>query len=180
MKNPLISVIIPVKSINDYITKENLPAHEKMSYDNFEVIVLPNNAPSQDTKLINKYPWLKIIATGKITRPAQKRNIGAAAAGGDILAFIDDDAYPSRNWLTQAVAIFNKEKVAAVCGPGMLPRNAQLWETVFDQILRTWIGSGGFSYRFVPQTRRFVDDYPAMNFLVKKEVFEKVGGFNGD
>lgn len=184
MKNPFVSVIIPVRSINDYIIKENLPAHNKITYDNFEMLILPNEPSPQNVTLIKKYPWLKIIPTGKITRPAQKRNVGAKHAKGDILAFIDDDAYPSRNWLTHAVNYIDyghfKDKIVAVCGPGMLPKNAQMWEKVFDQILQTWIGSGGFSYRFVPQAVRFVDDYPSMNFLVRKDVFEELKGFNGD
>ncbi len=187
MKKNFISVIIPTRTLNDYILKENLPAFVKQTYKSFEVIILPNNSDPRDKKLLNQYPWLRIIPTGKVTRPAQKRDIGAKYSKGDILAFIDDDAYASPEWLEQAVAVFDGERLTkekrmltAVCGPGMLPENAGYWEIVFDAVLKTWIGSGGYSYRFNPEKQRFVDDYPSMNFLVKKSVFDKIGGFNSE
>lgn len=178
MKKPRFTVIIPVLSVNEYITNENLPAHAQMTYDNFEVIVLPNKKTKADYKLEKEYSWLRIIATGKVTRPAKKRDIGAKRAQGTILAFIDDDAYPTTTWLTKAAAIFEKKRVAAVCGPGILPPGAIFWEKVFDEVLKTWIGSGGYSYRFIPQKKRFVDDYPSMNFLIRRDLFMKLGGFN--
>ena len=180
------SVIIPTRSINKFITEENLPALESQTYRNFEVILLPNSQAPIDRELLNKYSWLKIIHTNKITRPAEKRDIGAAEAKGNILAFIDDDAYASDNWLEHAVRIFNeKTKVSnkplsVVCGPGVLPPNAKFWEKVFDAVLCTWIGSGGFSYRFTPKPERTVDDFPSMNFLIKKKVFDKIGGFHSE
>lgn len=183
MKTHFISVIIPTRTINDYIIKENLPAFTIQTYTNFEVIVLPNEADSFDSALMKHYPWLRIIPTIKATRPAEKRDIGAKHAKGNVVAFIDDDGYPSQNWLERAVETFNEKQydnIAAVCGPGVLPPHAEYWERVFDAVLKTWIGSGGYSYRFNPEHRRLVDDFPSMNFIVKKEIFHKIGGFNSD
>lgn len=185
MKTHFVSVIIPTRSLNDYIIRENLPAFLLQTFTNFEVIVLPNEPDKLDKELLSHYRWLRIIPTGKITRPAEKRDIGVKHAKGNIIAFIDDDAFPSANWLERAVETFDDEhsdqkQLAAVCGPGVLPENALFWEKVFDAVLRTWFGSGGYSYRFNPERKRFVDDYPSMNFLIKKSVFEKVGGFNSD
>lgn len=177
---PLISIIIPVRAINAYLRNENLPAFLPQTYKNFEVIVLPNSITDEDKKLYNQYPWLRIIPTGKITRPAEKRDIGAKNAKGTILAFIDDDAYPATDWLEKAVHFFEKKKTEVICGPGIIPQNAGIWERVFDEILKSSVGSGGYQYRFVQQKSRFVDDYPSMNFLIKKHVFEKLGGFNSD
>ena len=176
----MISVIIPVKKLTDFLINENLPAMDRQKFRHFEVIVLPNERSTDNKKLLAEYCWLKIIPTGKITRPAEKRDIGAKKAKGDILAFIDDDAYPTPNWLTNAVKIFDKDNPAAVCGPGILPPNATFWEKVFDEVLKTFIGSGEYSYRFVQKTKRLVDDYPSMNFLVRKSLFTELGGFNND
>ncbi len=180
MGDPYISIIIPVKEINHYLLEDNLPALSRVSYPHFEVIVLPNKKSSVDALLLKKYPWLKICPTGKVTRPAQKRDIGVKHSNGTIVAFIDDDAYPASNWLQKAAIHFNKSEIAAVCGPGILPPKAPLWEKVFDEVLKTWIGSGGYGYRFTPQASRFIDDYPSMNFLIRKNIFLELGGFNSD
>ncbi len=180
MKKPVVSVIIPLLHLSDTFIHESLPAFQLQTFKDFEVLVLPNESSKLDTQLLKQYSFLKIIPTKKITRPALKRDIGAKNARGDILAFIDDDAYPQGDWLKKAVHIFNKKHVAVVCGPGIIPRNAPLWERVFDEVLKTKVGSGGFAYRFVKQPARYVDDYPSMNFIIKKDIFNSLGGFNNE
>jgi GT2 family glycosyltransferase len=177
-QSQMISVIIPVLEINYYVIFENLPALDKQTYKNYEVIVLPNEHTPYDIALLKQYKWLRIIPTGTVTRPAEKRDIGAREANGDILAFIDDDAYPSLEWLQKAVKSFQKQKSVAVAGPGILPQSVNHWEKIFDQVLNTFIGAGGYSYRFTPKKPRYVDDFPSMNFLIKKDIFHKLGGFN--
>lgn len=180
MNKPIVSVIIPLLEINDYIRYENLPAHKKLNPKNFEVIILPNELPDDDKKLLKKYPWLRIIPTHNITRPAQKRDFGARKSHGKILAFIDDDAFPTKNWLHEALPLFDKKNADVICGPGILPPHVSKWEHVFDEILKTWVGNADLTMRVTPKKERYVDDYPSMNFLMKKNVFLKLGGFNSD
>lgn len=177
-QSPLVSVVIPLIEINDFLILENLPAFTKQSYRNFEVIVLSNKTSATDKGLLKKYKWLKIVPTGKVTRPAQKRDIGVKHSKGEIIAFIDDDAFPTSNWLENAVNLFQSRKVDAVCGPGILPNTAGLWERIFDEVLKLPIGSGSYGYRFVKQPERYIDDYPSMNFLILKKTFTELGGFN--
>ncbi len=179
-KNPLVSVIIPVREINYHIIFENLPALNKQTYQNYEAIVLPNEHTHYDLTLLKQYQWLRIIPTGKITRPAEKRDIGTKEAKGEIVAFIDDDAFPTPHWLKTATDLLKKNNITAVCGPGVLPPQSNQWEKVFDEVLKTKFGSGGYEYRFVPKKARYVDDYPSMNFLIQKKLFQKLGGFNSD
>ena len=162
MKSPFVSVIIPVKALSQYLLFENFPALKKQIYKNFEVVVLPNKASKEDKSLLKQYSWLRIIPTGKVTRPAEKRDIGVKKSKGEIIAFIDDDACPASDWLQNAVKFFSQKNIVAVCGPGVLPHKTNLWEKVFDEILKTWTGSGEYAYRFIPQKKRYVDDYPSM------------------
>lgn len=180
-KYPLISIIIPVIEHTYYLIFENLPAMDTQTFKSFEVILLPCEHGQYDLTLLKQYKWLRIIPTGKdITRPALKRDIGAKAAKGKILAFIDDDAYPAPAWLEQAAKFFKNKRLTAVCGPGILPEKTNIWEKIFDSVLKTWIGAGGYRYRFVPGKKRYVTDFPSMNFFIKKDVFLKLGGFNSD
>ena len=178
--DPFISVVIPTRDLSRYLLDENLPAFTKQTYKHFEVIVLPNEKSDLDETLLKTYPFLRIIPTHHVTRPALKRDIGVKHAKGDLIAFIDDDAYPQPEWVQNAVAAFITHGVGAVCGPGVLPPHAEPWEKAFDEVLKTKVGSGGYAYRFIPGKQQFVDDYPSMNFLITKKLFEKLGGFNND
>lgn len=180
MKSPFISVIIPVKKISSYLLTESLPAFNKQTYKHFEVIVLPSRKSEDDRLWLDTYSWLRIVSTKKVTKPAEKRDIGVKKSRGEIIAFIDDDAYPNQRWLKDAIKLFTGKKIVAVCGPGILPPSANFWEKIFDEILKSWIGSGEYTYRFIPQKKRYVDDYPSMNFFILKREFMAVGGFNND
>ncbi len=179
MKKIFFSIIIPTKNITSSLMLENLPALEKQTFKNFEVILLPNKTDKKPY-LIKKYPWLKIIPTKRITRPSKKRNLGAKYAKGQIIAFIDDDAYPEKNWLKNAAKFFIEKEAVAVCGPGILPKKTNFWEKLFDEILKSFLGSGSYNYRFLPKKEMFVDDAPSMNFFIKKNIFDSLGGFNGN
>lgn len=177
---PLISIIIPVREMNNYLINENFPAIDKLEYNKFEVIVLSDRPVKEKRPLLKKYPWLQIVFSEKNLRPAEKRNLGGRLSKGEIIAFIDDDAYPDKKWLGGALQLFQDPLIYAVCGPGILPKRTNLWEKIFDEVLKSWIGSGGYGYRFVKQKRRTVDDYPSMNFLIRKDVFKKLHGFNNN
>ncbi len=177
---PQVSIVIPVREIGYYIIYENLPGMAKLQHDSFEVIILPNQHTTYDMTLLEQYPWLRIIPTGTVTRPAMKRDIGVQHAKGEYIAFIDDDAYPDPDWLTHALPYFDKKSIAAVCGPGVLPPEVSRWEQIFDDILTSKIGSGNYTYRFAKGKQQFVTDYPSMNFIIRKSAFERVGGFDND
>ena len=98
MKPIKFSIIIPFKKSSSYLL-ECLDKIGKQSYRNFEVILLPDQK--------EKFPSskLRVIPTGQIG-PAEKRDVGAEKSTGDILAFIDDDAYPDKDWLKNMVKNF--------------------------------------------------------------------------
>ena len=47
---------------------------------------------------------------------SKSRNIGIGRARGDILAFIDDDAAPEPDWLSELIKPFEQDSIAAVGG----------------------------------------------------------------
>ncbi len=170
MQSVICSVIIPLKKCNDFLD-ENISALLKGTFKNFEIIVLPDNKEKKS------FPKTRIVPTGNV-RPAEKRDIGARKAKGKILAFIDDDAYPSKDWLKKAITLFNTMHVAAVCGPGVTPPSDSIFQRVSGVFSSTFIGGGPYTYRFIPQREREVDDYPSMNFLIRKSDFLRIGGFD--
>jgi GT2 family glycosyltransferase len=95
------------------------------------------------------------------------------------LAFLDDDAYPSPEWLKVAEKTFAKKNMAALGGPGMVPPDASKKEVVSGIFYETFIGGGGLAYRYRPvQEGFYVKDYPSVNLIINKIVFLEIGGFD--
>ncbi len=178
MQPIFFSIIIPLRDIGAEFMHDTLPAIASQSYNHFEVLLLPDTEGADDENLIRKYRWLQIIPTLDKKLPADKRDAGAQYAQGEILVFLDDDALPTEDWLKRAAEIFEeKTDVVAVGGPGLLPPDAGFIEQAIDAVLTSWFTSGSYAYRFTRMSPRFVDDFPSMNLMMKKEIFFKLGGF---
>ena len=169
------SIIIPVKEINDYL-RESIQHLLEIDHPLYEVIILPNDQPlSLDSDFHKKR--VRILSTGAVS-PAVKRDIGAKSARYEYLSFMDDDAYPPPNWLSVAESTFKEKPVAAIGGPGITPPGATIREIASGLFFETLVGGGGMSHRYRPVSHGFfVDDYPSVNLIIRKEIFMELGGF---
>ncbi len=120
---------------------------------------------------------IRIIPTGPVS-PAQKRDIAMSYVAGETLAFIDDDAYPTKDWLKNAINNFGDPQVAAVGGPAITPQNDNLRQKASGLVYSSLLVSGKYVYRYLPKRRIEVDDYPSCNFLIRKSIMQALGGFN--
>lgn len=171
-KQPKVSIIIPVIAINDYIM-ESIPKILELDYSDFEIIIFPDQLDSA-----HHWPKTKIISSGKVG-PAEKRDLAIKYAKGEILAFLDDDAYPKKDWLRSMIPVFYDDKVGAVGGPAITPKNDGVLQKVSGAIFESFLGGGFTRNRYLPIGKiSEVDDWPTVNLLIRKEVFIEVGGFN--
>lgn len=158
-KTPTFSIIIPVRVVTNYL-KETLLHLKQQSYTNYEVIVITDKI------------------SGNVS-PATKRNLGAKMAQGKYLAFLDDDSYPSPYWLKKSLTLLKDKQLSAVCGPCLTPPSDDIYQRASGLVWSSVLGSGGAGvYRNSIKPARFVDDFPSVNLIVKKNDFQKIGGFN--
>lgn len=160
MKKPIFSIIIPVRQINNYV-QETKSYLKKQSLKSFELLIITDKISHQ-------------------AHPSFKRNLGAKISTGKYLAFLDDDSYPDKNWLKNALSVFKQfPNAAAVCGPCLIPPQDNIYQKASGLFWSSFLGSGGAGqYRNSPQPPRKVNDYPSVNLIVKRRDFLKLGGFN--
>lgn len=166
------SIIIPVKAINEYIRETTLSILA-LDIGNWELIILPNeqeNNEWQDKRI-------KILSSGRVG-PAEKRDIGARNAAGEILVFLDDDSYPNQDLLSVAAPYFKNTEIVAIGGPAITPASDSFWQKVSGAVFLSRL-SGGNPERYIPIGEpREVDDWPSVNFMIRKKDFLEIGGFD--
>ena len=170
MANPEVSIIIPCKEIND-LTKKCIEKCLKLNYDNFEILVLPDDFDEEISVEFDESK-IKIIKTGPV-KPAFKRNLGMEKAGGEFFAFIDSDAYPTRDWLKNAIEYFKDEKIGIVGGPNLTPPEANFAEHISGYVLSNFWVSGLASIRYKIAKNQFVKELPSCNYISRKEISPK-------
>jgi GT2 family glycosyltransferase len=175
-----VSIIIAVKTWQKNL-ESCVAACQDLDYPDFEIIILPDllnkDCLRQNNGHLDAKQRIKIIPTGPIS-PPKKRDMGINYAIGEIFGFIDDDAYPKKDWLKNAIVNFQDERVAAVAGPAVVPPDDNLRQKASNTVYESILVSGPYTYRYLPQKRREVADYPSCNFFIRKAIMQELGGFN--
>ena len=161
----MLSVIIPTLNEEQYLPRL-LDSLEKQTYKDFEIIVSDSN--SQDTTVtIAKNRGCRVIIGDKIKNPGMARNQGATVASGDILLFLDADVSMLPEFIENFISEF-KRKGSSVAIPSTEP--------VFNEFKNKVITSlVNFNSWFFQAIRPIGFGYC---LLVKRDIFEKIGGFN--
>ncbi len=114
MKVPKISIVIPAYNEEKVIAQVITHALAQ-DYPNFEVIVIDNVSVDKTSEIAKTFP-VQVIYEPKKGLPAA-RECGRRFATGDIVANLDADCLPEKDWLSRAVKIFDRPGVVAVSGP---------------------------------------------------------------
>ncbi|MBR0056780.1 MAG: glycosyltransferase [Kiritimatiellae bacterium] len=174
---PRVSVVIACPGDSAYL-REALRGLAAQTFPALETIVRPDaplTGPGGTGGAAG--PPVRVIPTGKV-RPAEKRNAGIAAAKGDIVAFLDDDAAPEPQWLAQAARHFSRPEVGATGGPAMTPPSDPLLARLGGDVFASPLVSGPARFRYVPERFRAVDDLPSCNLLARTSLLREIGGYS--
>jgi GT2 family glycosyltransferase len=164
-----VSIVIPFKRDNAYL-RETIAFLKEIDFHDYEIFLLPDEY----------FSWgdsVQVIPTGSIG-PGAKRDAALAHATGEVVAFLDDDTFPARDWLKNAVKYFDDPSVAAIGGPAVTPASDGLRQQASGAVYTSLLGGGNYAYRYIPKDSKQVDDYPTCNLLVRRQVTEQVGGFD--
>lgn len=177
-KFPKVSIIIPLYVICDRFFSD-LRYFEKLKYPNFELLIVSDK--KIDIPPLKNVNAKLILTKRRHTGPAEKRDIALKYAKGEICAFIDDDAYPDANWISNAVKNFQKKEIVAVGGSGITPKEDSYFAKLGGSVYESVLVSGGFRERFkVMPKRKKVKDWPAYNFFALTKILKGVKGWGSN
>ncbi len=161
------SVIIPM-----YQAFQTLPAClngvSNQDYHDFEVIMVDSSPGLESVQWIRQHTSYRVIHLEEKTRSEKARNIAAAQAQGDILAFLDADCVPVTGWLAALDQAF-LDRAAAACGP-VTCFNRDLI-SVTAHIAKFWLWLPG-------RTIRQINQAPTANFAILRNLYVELGGLD--
>lgn len=176
---PEISIVICTYNRKDFL-KEIIKdlVNQMLDKSWYEIIIVDNGSTDGTLQLVKrlqqkyKKPRLVLLQEKKLGL-GFARNCGVKKARGKYVAFLDDDAKTSNNWLVCALDIFKDVKpepkvVGGSIYPFYLSSKPQWFKDKYET--RLW----GKRARFLKQGESF----SGSNIFFQKRLIEKFGGFD--
>ena len=136
-------------------------------------IVIVVNGDEELAQLVRRSLNDVTIVTCRQLGVSYAREHGIATASGDIVAFIDDDAIPSPNWLEQLVKPFEHPDVMMTSG-WIVPKWVTSRPRWFpDEFL--WVV--GCSYEGLPESGAVIRNPIGASMAIRKSIIDDVGMF---
>lgn len=160
----MLSIIIPTLNEEKYLLL-SLESIKKQSFRDYEIIVADAGSKDRTIEIAKKYNC-RIVPGG---RPAKGRNEGAKAAKGDLLLFLDADLFLPEKFLERALNEFKKRNLD-IASFRLLPAEKNKIATFCFF----------FFYNLPVILLEKILPHAAMGILIKKELFDKINGFDED
>ena len=164
---PKISVVVCTYNGGGNI-RETLVALLRLDYQDYEILVVNDGSTDATEKIVNELQ-VRLISTEN-RGLSHARNVGMREATGEIVAYIDDDAYPDPNWLSFLGYTFMTTDHVGVGGQNICPESD-------GEIARCVAHSPG-GPNHVLLTDTVAEHIPGCNMAFRREALLAVGGFD--
>lgn len=167
-RQPFVSVVIP--HFNDL---SNLRLcylrimQQKWPADRLELVIADNNSSYGLDAVRVAAPRARVVPA-LVQGAGPARNAGIAVSTGDVIALIDSDCLADPDWIAEGVKALEQfdfvgGRVITTSRSSRRPNAIESYEKVFNFNFRRYIEKVGFT--------------GTGNMFVRREVFDKVGGF---
>lgn len=116
---PLVSINLVAYNAQAYL-EACLASVSRQTYDNIELLIIDNFSLDETAKLIRKAkeksPSIQVIFNHKNLGFSQAHNMGIEKTKGALICCLNQDIILDKDFIKQAVEVFEKEQVAAVQG----------------------------------------------------------------
>ncbi len=177
----------PPATVSVVIATYNRPDHVRTCLEHLarqtlrptEVLVVDSSPDTRTADVVAAFPGVRHLRN-ELGRghTATSRALGMAHTVGDVVAFLDDDAYAEPGWLAALLARYTEDTVAAVGGRTLNGREGEDVEGV-DEI-GLFLGDGSLTGNFAADPGRDldVDHVIGANMSVRRDVVERLGGIH--
>ncbi len=161
----------------------------------YEIIVVDNNTNDNEKEFKKVLSNIIYIKTHKNIGFGAANNRGVEQAKGEYLFFLNPDTFVFKGAIDELIAFYEKKEKIGIVAPLLLDSNNKPYALQGTQALTPLRGIFGLSFinKFIPRNKiskeywqigwdktkeKEVAVVPGTAFVIKKEIFEKVGGFD--
>jgi GT2 family glycosyltransferase len=164
---PRVSVIVCTHN-GERTLSQCLERLRALTYPDFETIVVDDGSADGSADIARAHGAVLVQTEHRGLSFA--RNAGVARARGDVVAFLDDDAYPDPDWLYYVAAALRANAHAGVGGPNIPPED--------DGLVADCVAAAPGAPIHVLISDREAEHVPGCNMAFRKSALEEVGGFD--
>jgi O-antigen biosynthesis protein len=164
---PRISIV--VCSYNGARTiRDTMERIKQLDYPNYQVVVVNDGSKDATPEIVSGYD-VKLISTEN-RGLSNARNTGLYAADGEIVAYLDDDAYPDPQWLKYLASAYMNSGHAGIGGPNISPTG--------DGPIADCVSNAPGGPVHVLSTDEVAEHIPGCNMSFRRSALMEVGGFD--
>jgi glycosyltransferase involved in cell wall biosynthesis len=165
---PHVSVVVCTRNGARTI-RRTLAGVAALEYPNFETIVVDDGSTDETARIVKGFDAVRLISV-----PPQglsvARNVGLAAAEGEIIAYLDDDAWPDEHWLMYLADAFAHGDHAGIGGPNIAPAG--------DGLVAEGVSRSPGNPTHVLLTDRMAEHIPGCNMAFRTARLREIRGFD--
>jgi len=189
--DPLVTIIIPIKNHVQYLKKCLKSIYNNTNYRNFEIIIVNNASDDPDTleyiNFVQKKDKIRVIEYPHPFNYSAINNYAAQEARGEFLLFLNvDTEIISRDWLRSMLEHAQRKDVGAVGAKLVYPNNTIQHAGIVLGWKKNGVAGHAFageainsvSYKGFANCIRNVSAVTAACMMVRKDVFNGIGGFD--
>ncbi len=161
-----VSVVIPTLNEAGFIGNCIRSIRDAASANHVEIIVVDNGSGDETVAIARREGAIAVVVSGATI--AKQRNLGAAKAEGELLAFVDADCTVSPGWLQAGIEQFRDASVVSAGASPDPPADADSW------VEQAWC----FLKRQPNEQPQRVSWIASCNLWVRRSTFKECGGFD--
>lgn len=141
-----------------------------------QIVLVVDHNPPLAKQVRETFPYAHVVENNLAQGSGGAWNCGIAAASGDIVAFLDDDAVAAPDWVDQLCVSYHDPDVMGV-GGAIIP----MWQNTrpgwfppeFDWVV-------GCTYVGLPKTTSAVRNLIGCNMSFRREILSSIAGFRSE